>query len=118
MDRATPVSTEAISALERPRPALKRSVGLLLAVLYGLGVTIGAGIYVLIGAAAGRAHFDAALHPHRLGGVDGRAASRARGLTDTVVTCIPACDRSPTARRDRHCYHRCEPACNFDPYLG
>ena len=55
MDRATPVSTEAISALERPRPALKRSVGLLLAVLYGLGVTIGAGIYVLIGAAAGRA---------------------------------------------------------------
>lgn len=37
------------------RPALKRSLTLPLLVLYGLGVTIGAGIYVLIGAAATRA---------------------------------------------------------------
>jgi APA family basic amino acid/polyamine antiporter len=37
------------------RPALKRSLGLTMLVLYGLGVTIGAGIYVLIGAAAARA---------------------------------------------------------------
>ena len=35
-------------------PALKRSLSLLQATLYGLGVTIGAGIYVLIGAAAAR----------------------------------------------------------------
>lgn len=34
---------------------LKRSLGLGLIVLYGLGVTVGAGIYVLIGVAAGRA---------------------------------------------------------------
>ena len=36
-------------------PALKRSLSLTMLVLYGLGVTIGAGIYVLIGAAAARA---------------------------------------------------------------
>lgn len=36
-------------------PGLKRVLGLTLVVLYGLGVTIGAGIYVLIGAAAGQA---------------------------------------------------------------
>jgi amino acid transporter len=36
-------------------PGLKRALGLTLVVLYGLGVTIGAGIYVLIGAAAGQA---------------------------------------------------------------
>jgi len=44
-----------------PIPALKRSMGLFLTVLYGLGVTIGAGIYVLIGAAAGRAGIHAPL---------------------------------------------------------
>jgi amino acid transporter len=38
-----------------PKPALRRSLTLPLVVLYGLGVTIGAGIYVLIGATAGRA---------------------------------------------------------------
>lgn len=37
------------------KPKLKRSLGLTLLVLYGLGTTIGAGIYVLVGAAAGRA---------------------------------------------------------------
>ena len=35
--------------------ALRRSLGLPLLVLYGTGITIGAGIYVLIGAVAGRA---------------------------------------------------------------
>ncbi len=38
---------------------LARSLGLTLAVLYGLGVTIGAGIYVLVGLAAGRAGIHA-----------------------------------------------------------
>lgn len=38
-----------------PAPGLKRALSLPLVVLYGLGVTIGAGIYVLVGAAAGRA---------------------------------------------------------------
>lgn len=36
-------------------PVLKRTLGLPLLVLYGLGVTVGAGIYVLVGSAAGRA---------------------------------------------------------------
>lgn len=35
-------------------PQLKRGLGLWLLVLYGLGVTVGAGIYVLVGAAAAR----------------------------------------------------------------
>ena len=38
-----------------PGPGLKRALSLPLLVLYGLGVTIGAGIYVLVGIAAGRA---------------------------------------------------------------
>lgn len=38
---------------------LKRSLTLWLAVLYGLGVTIGAGIYVLVGVAAGRSGMHA-----------------------------------------------------------
>ena len=41
--------------------ALKRSLTLPYAVLYGMGVTIGAGIYVLIGAAAARAGMHAPL---------------------------------------------------------
>src|SRR5512147_2705453 len=36
-------------------PALRRSLNLPLLVLYGVGITIGAGIYVLIGAVAGHA---------------------------------------------------------------
>ncbi|WP_051332430.1 APC family permease [Cucumibacter marinus] len=38
-----------------PEPGLNRSLTLMAVVLYGLGVTIGAGIYVLIGATAARA---------------------------------------------------------------
>src|SRR6478735_498088 len=36
-------------------PTLRRRLGLPLLVLYGTGVTIGAGIYVLVGAVAGHA---------------------------------------------------------------
>jgi APA family basic amino acid/polyamine antiporter len=43
------------------RPTLKRSLTLPLIVLYGLGVTIGAGIYVLVGATAGVAGIYAPL---------------------------------------------------------
>jgi basic amino acid/polyamine antiporter, APA family len=43
------------------RPALARKLTLPLTVLFGLGVTIGAGIYVLIGATIGRAGFHAPL---------------------------------------------------------
>ena len=43
---------------ERP-PELKRVLGLWPALLYGLGVTVGAGIYVLVGPAAGRAGMHA-----------------------------------------------------------
>jgi amino acid transporter len=42
-------------------PGLKRALNLTYATLYGLGVTIGAGIYVLIGAAASRAGMHAPL---------------------------------------------------------
>lgn len=43
------------------RPQLVRSLGLMHSVLYGLGVTIGAGIYVLVGLAAGRSGMYAPL---------------------------------------------------------
>lgn len=43
------------AAAAKPAPALKRSLGLPMLVLYGLGVTVGAGIYVMVGTAAGRA---------------------------------------------------------------
>jgi amino acid transporter len=43
------------------RPRLVRSLTLTHAVLYGLGVTIGAGIYVLVGIAAGRSGMHAPL---------------------------------------------------------
>ncbi len=42
-------------------PELSRTLGLGLLVLYGLGVTVGAGIYVLVGTAAGRAGVHAPL---------------------------------------------------------
>ena len=43
------------------RPGLKRTLTVWHAVLYGLGVTIGAGIYVLVGLAAGRSGLYAPL---------------------------------------------------------
>ena len=43
------------------KPTLARALNLPLTVLFGLGVTIGAGIYVLIGATAGRAGMHAPL---------------------------------------------------------
>lgn len=44
-----------------PSPALKRRLGLVLLVLYGVGITVGAGIYVLIGTVAGHAGVHAPL---------------------------------------------------------
>lgn len=49
------------SPRQRPDSGLERTLGLTHAVLYGLGVTIGAGIYVLVGPAAGRAGMAAPL---------------------------------------------------------
>lgn len=46
-------STAAETAGTQPRPA--RTLALAHAVLYGLGVTIGTGIYVLVSVTAGRA---------------------------------------------------------------
>lgn len=45
--------------MQREQSTLDRSLGLPLTVLYGLGVTIGAGIYVLVGQTAGRAGMQA-----------------------------------------------------------
>lgn len=45
----------------RPQPGLIRALSLTHATLYGLGVTIGAGIYVLVGVAAGRSGMHAPL---------------------------------------------------------
>lgn len=44
-----------------PKPALRRRLGLPLLILYGTGVTVGAGIYVLIGAVASHAGIHAPL---------------------------------------------------------
>lgn len=49
------------SSLNASAPRLARSLTLTHAVLYGLGVTIGAGIYVLVGIAAGRSGMHAPL---------------------------------------------------------
>src|SRR5262245_25479791 len=54
-------SAESPQVNQSPQPALARSLSLLHATLYGLGVTIGAGIYVLIGAAAARSGMHAPL---------------------------------------------------------
>ena len=47
------------TTLNNGQPQLRRTLTLPLLVLYGLGTTIGAGIYVLVGAAAGRAGMHA-----------------------------------------------------------
>jgi APA family basic amino acid/polyamine antiporter len=54
------MSVQPIGARD-PSPRLVRSLTLTHAVLYGLGVTIGAGIYVLVGIAAGRSGMHAPL---------------------------------------------------------
>ena len=54
---SAPVGTDPMD--QRSEPKLKRVLPLSLVVLYGLGVTIGAGIYVLIGATAERAGIHA-----------------------------------------------------------
>jgi amino acid transporter len=54
------MSTQTIAAIDEA-PGLVRSLTLAHAVLYGLGVTIGAGIYVLVGIAAGRSGMHAPL---------------------------------------------------------
>ena len=41
--------------VSRESPALKRTLGVLLLTLYGVGVTVGAGVYVLVGKVAGEA---------------------------------------------------------------
>ena len=46
-------------------PALKRGLGLVLLTLYGVGVTVGAGIYVLTGAVAGEAASTDAIRASR-----------------------------------------------------
>lgn len=49
------------SSRQQPPPQLKRALGLTSLTLYGLGTIIGAGIYVLVGAVAGRAGMAAPL---------------------------------------------------------
>ena len=67
MTDPTPAMTDPTPAMTDPTPAippkveLKRSLNLPLLTLYGLGVTIGAGIYVLIGKVAGQAGMGAPL---------------------------------------------------------
>tara|TARA_R110000868_G_scaffold198577_3_gene445123 strand:- start:6731 stop:7969 length:1239 start_codon:yes stop_codon:yes gene_type:complete len=39
--------------LTNPQPSLRRSIGLVPLIIYGVGVTVGAGIYVLVGVTAG-----------------------------------------------------------------
>lgn len=57
----TPSATVGSHGLRPEAAKLRRSLTLTNAVLYGLGVTIGAGIYVLVGAAAARAGMHAPL---------------------------------------------------------
>ena len=54
-------SAESRDVIQSTQPAMARSLSLLHATLYGLGVTIGAGIYVLIGAVAARSGMHAPL---------------------------------------------------------
>jgi len=61
MKAATSRSPAEIRETAQSEPKLIRSLTLTHAVLYGLGVTIGAGIYVLVGAAAGRSGMHAPL---------------------------------------------------------
>lgn len=69
-------STTAQTAGMRPR--LARTLTLSHAVLYGLGVTIGAGIYVLVSVAAGRAGMHAPLAFRRSHGLERGLVCRTR----------------------------------------
>lgn len=61
-DRAARRQVHKLTSATPQNPSnLKQSLSLTHAVLYGLGVTIGAGIYVLVGAAAGRSGMHAPL---------------------------------------------------------
>lgn len=61
-DRAARRQVHKLTSATPQSPSnLKQSLSLTHAVLYGLGVTIGAGIYVLVGAAAGRSGMHAPL---------------------------------------------------------
>ena len=55
MSKSGPQGSALGTASAEPAPALARNLSLTMLVLYGLGVTVGAGIYVLIGAAGARA---------------------------------------------------------------
>ena len=103
-------------ASARTEPALAKSLSLLHATLYGLGVTIGAGIYVLIGAAAARAGMHAplafvaaallmALSAASFAELAGTPSGRRRrgGLRARGLPLRPAGDgRRPAGRGDRH----------------
>ena len=82
----TTVDPKTLLAAGTP-PALVRSLNLLLAVLFGLGVTIGAGIYVLIGAAAVRAgrHATTNIRPKALLGALGQPLAAVAGWPRAVV---------------------------------
>ncbi len=54
-NNADGTSTIMTNAEQTGHPELRRSLTLPLLILYGVGVTVGAGIYVLVGATAGRA---------------------------------------------------------------
>lgn len=68
-------------------PALRRSLGLMLLTLYGIGITVGAGIYVLIGAVA---HYAGPTTPLAF-----LLASVVMGLT--VASYAELCTRFPVA---------------------
>ncbi len=55
MSESGPQASASVASGAAQTPALARNLSLLMLVLYGLGVTVGAGIYVLIGAAGARA---------------------------------------------------------------
>ncbi|MCZ8184049.1 MAG: amino acid permease [Beijerinckiaceae bacterium] len=64
-----------MTAAEAAEKGLARSLGLTHSVLYGLGITIGAGIYVLVGLAAGRAGVHAPMAFLLAAGVMGFSAA-------------------------------------------